>query len=94
MPNLLANGPADGAAVRLVWVDLRAAASGPGADALAAAQRADVFELARSVLAAAGRGARKCVEAGVGVVRPSGEGFVVTALEIIAARPPAADGEC
>jgi hypothetical protein len=52
VPNLLA------AADRLVWVDLRAAASGLGADALAAAQRADAVELARSVLAAMGRGAR------------------------------------
>jgi hypothetical protein len=58
VPNLLAVGRAGGAAASLVWVDLRAATSGPGADMLVESQRADAFELARSVLATAGRGAR------------------------------------
>ena len=84
VPNLLAKSPADGAAERLVWVDLRAAASGPGADALAAAQRADVFELARSVLAAAGRGARSLpagFEAAVAQVPAGGEAAYAAVAE-------------
>jgi hypothetical protein len=79
LPNLLAR-KSGGAGAELVWIDLRAAAAGEFADALASAQRTDGRTLAASILGAAPGDALPAPVAAALVTVPEGGDAAYAAL--------------